>query len=307
MRLNTLRRAYSGDLITYSLSAAFNQLGHDSQIMGLNNVGTRSMAILSQSGGPLRRLSLKRVKEKALEFRPDFVFTCFEDVDILGLGPKVVYWRLELKHSDGRGGDRFREGFAGRCDLLFDNCDGREGRFLPSAVSPSFFHPEPTPKTMEVSCTCSWYPDRERAFETLLYPWGNLAHVYGADWERSRGMNIHPTVSWDKLSRIYSSSKVNIDVHHKMMAEQGGVNPRFFEILACGGLLVSDYTKGVENLAQPGKDFICVRLGEDVKQIVQGYSEEERAKIAQSGHALFLSNHTTLNRATRIMEAAKSL
>lgn len=309
MRLNTLRKAYTGDLLTYSLNEEFLKLGVESQVMGLNSVGPRTVAILSQTHGSSlpRALSLRRIRKRIDAFRPDFIFTNFEDDAITALGVRVIFWRLEIKHSDGRGGDRFREGFAERCEYVFEPTMDSP-HYLPLAVSPRFFRPIDANKLYKASFCGSWYPDREKGFRRMLYPFGKDAHVFGRDWEgRDNGLNFHGFADWPRLSEIYSQTIFNIDVHHPEVVSRGGVNPRFLEVMASGGLLVSDYTKDVERIATPGKDFILVKEGEDAEEVTASYGEGERARIAASGRKTFLDRHTTADRAEKILEVAKTL
>jgi spore maturation protein CgeB len=180
--------------------------------------------------------------------------------------------------------------------------------FLPLGVSPEFFHPVDTPKLYDVSFSGSWYQDREDGFKRILYPFGGDAHIFGRDWRgHEHGMNYHGFADWSELSGIYSKSVLNVDVHHSEVVRRGGINQRFLEVLASGGLLVSDYTKDMEQLATPGRDFILVRESEDVKEVVHSYSEEEMQRIAASGRRTFLERHTTYHRAMKILEAAKAL
>lgn len=309
MRLNTLRRAYTGDLLTYSLNEEFLKLGIESQVTGLNSVGPRTVAILSQShaGSPARAISLRRVRRRVAAFKPDFIFTNFEDNAIHGFGVKVIFWRLEIKHTDGRGGDRFRDGFAERCEYVFEPTMD-SAHYLPLGVSPRFFHPVDASKLYRASFCGSWYPDREDGFRTMLYPFGKDAHVFGRDWDgHGSGMNFHGFADWSSLSEIYSRTSLNIDVHHPDVARKGGVNPRFLEVLAAGALLVSDYTKNMEQIAAPGKDFILVRDGENAKEVTASLAEADIASIAASGRKTFLERHTTAARAEKIVEVARTL
>jgi spore maturation protein CgeB len=251
--------------------------------------------------------SLRRVRRRIAECSPDFIFTNFEDYSIASFGVKVVFWRLEIKHSDGRGGDRFRDGFAEKCTYVFEPTMDSP-HFLPVGVRPEFFHPVKTPKLYRASFTGSWYPDREDGLKKMLYPFGKDADVFGRDWKgHEHEMNCHGFVDWSKLSEIYSKAVFNIDVHHPEVVRKGGINLRFLEVLASGGLLVSDHTKNMEQMAIPGRDFILVKDGENAKEVTASYTEEERAGIAASGRKTFLERHTTADRAEKILEVANTL
>ncbi|MFT5572291.1 MAG: GT2 family glycosyltransferase/spore maturation protein CgeB [Cryomorphaceae bacterium] len=74
--------------------------------------------------------------------------------------------------------------------------------------------------------------------------------VYGGLWEDLipqhfiKGQNV-PNV---QLRKYYSSAKVVLNDHWETMRNQGFISNRLFDVVACGGVVVSDYVPGMEDI-----------------------------------------------------------
>jgi hypothetical protein len=313
-RMQSLKRAFPGDIVTYSLYSNFQELGFETKMIGLNNIGPRSLAVISQGmpNSPLRKASIKRVGNIIDVFKPDVIFTAFQDREILKLARStpIVHWLLEYRMEKG-GEDRFSTHFEESCARVISGAtsDGPY-EFLPFAVDQQLFKPLQSPKTTyPVSFTGSWYSDREEKFNHMLYPLGGLAHTFGRDWPKDvSGVNHHRQVDPSRLSEIYSSSAISLNIHHPGVAAHGGLNLRTFEILACGGLMICDHVSGMEKFLNPNRDFILYDGSVTITELVHRYSaSEEGRKIADNGYKRFLSEHTMRQRAKRIAEIMRSL
>ncbi len=130
--------------------------------------------------------------------------------------------------------------------------------------------------------------------------------VWGPDeWKQVTG----PGVAWKgpadftkDLPLIASGSKVNLNVPkcHALDA----VNPRVFEVMACGGfLMTSPFEEGVLPFVD-GEDLVVFRSREELREKAAWYleHEEERRRIAESGMKKVRAAHGFEHRARRIAD-----
>ncbi|UCE92280.1 MAG: glycosyltransferase [Methanobacteriota archaeon] len=111
------------------------------------------------------------------------------------------------------------------------------------------------------------------------------------------------TVGHEDINRIYSHSKVCLNIHHPQSV--GALNPRSFEILGSGGLLLTD--KKMEGLTglQEGESYVRYSSGEGLMERLHGLldDEEGRHAIAKAGHSAALRGHTYEHRAREILDS----
>jgi len=86
-----------------------------------------------------------------------------------------------------------------------------------------------------------------------------------------------------ELPRLYASAKININIFHAQCLK--GLNPRVYDVLACGGFLLTQYNPGIENEFEIGRDLDVFHTREDLKEKIEYYLDrpEERAAIAHCG------------------------
>ena len=128
--------------------------------------------------------------------------------------------------------------------------------------------------------------------------------VVGEDWEYI-GISphqIHPRIGYyDELPIFYSTVIINLNITQPQIKR--GLNQRFFDVPACGGLLVSDWNDEIPNFFIPGKEVVIYNDIKELPEIVCYYLErdEERETIAQAARAKVLSHHTVQRRMETIM------
>lgn len=91
------------------------------------------------------------------------------------------------------------------------------------------------------------------------------------------------TFSSEEIADIYRRSRICLNLHGNGST---GVNPRTFEILACGAMEIID-ARGDYDVLQPGVDVAVFRDVPDLVEIVAWHlsHEAERAAMAAHGHA----------------------
>lgn len=109
------------------------------------------------------------------------------------------------------------------------------------------------------------------------------------------------TADHSEINELYNRSKICLNIHHPQ--SRGAVNPRSFEILGSGGLLLTDREmQGIE-LLEEGRDYACYSSLDDLLTKVKAFvaDSEKRKKIAESGHSIAERAHTYKARASAIL------
>ncbi|MCD4650288.1 MAG: glycosyltransferase [Candidatus Cloacimonetes bacterium] len=156
------------------------------------------------------------------------------------------------------------------------------------------------------------YPNRLRLFAELTNY--NLK-LWGIGWEQNPLLQKHVQNNGQRVSiietvKIYSSTKININLHSAMgdsILEEDGdfVNPRTFEIMACGGFQLVDKRKYLPELFVEGEEIVTFSGLEDLKEKIDYYltHEDERMRIANNGRRKVLNNHTYTHRIEEMLRA----
>ena len=94
---------------------------------------------------------------------------------------------------------------------------------------------------------------------------------------------LNGSVPPETAADIYQRSKICLNIHGNGST---GVNPRTFEILACGAMEMVD-VRGDYDILRPGVDFAVFDGADELIKKTEWYlsHNEERAKLAASGHA----------------------
>ena len=78
---------------------------------------------------------------------------------------------------------------------------------------------------------------------------------------------------------------------------------RAFDIMGCGGFLLSNYQADFLDCFVPGEDFVYYENPEDLKKKIRYYLtyEEERKAVARNGHDKVASGHTYRHRIRELL------
>jgi hypothetical protein len=127
--------------------------------------------------------------------------------------------------------------------------------------------------------------------------------IWGAGW----GPFVDPSlvagehVANDELRRVYSSAGAVLNDHWDDMRAQGFISNRVYDVLACGGLLISDDFP--ELRASLGEALLTYASPDDLREHVDRLAAEPaaRAKIASRGRELVLERHTFAHRVDTLL------
>lgn len=157
-----------------------------------------------------------------------------------------------------------------------------------------------------------WFPNCYD--DTLIYPMPEVEKVYSVGFcgnlnnrgpwidclDRHCGLVQRDIFVIGKdMVRAINSYKIhfnrNIDID---------INYRTFETPGCKTMLLTNYTPGLEELFEIGRELVTYSSGNDLSAKVRYYLEHdgEREAIAEAGFQRAKRDHTYLNRAARLVE-----
>ena len=117
-----------------------------------------------------------------------------------------------------------------------------------------------------------------------------------------RGLAEHT----EELTAIYNASRVNVDMPRLYQREI--ITMRVFDVLACGGLVLTEHQPEVTRLFEPGKHLATYR---DIDELVRVTRElcsnpERAAEMGLRGRDAVLASHTIAHRVTTILDACSA-
>jgi len=178
--------------------------------------------------------------------------------------------------------------------------------YLPMAAQPDVHRKLELPAAerrkfgSDVSFMGAGYPNRRKAFRDLVRFDFKL---WGTDWEGDAVLAPYVQMAGARVSsedcvRIFNAAKVNINLHSSIQAKEivtGGdfVNPRTFEVAACGAFQLVDRRSLMAELFAEDELAIFDRM-EDLAPRIEYFlaHPEEREAIARRGQARVLKDHT---------------
>lgn len=179
--------------------------------------------------------------------------------------------------------------------------------YLPLAASPDIHkrlvltEEELTTYGSDISFVGAGYYNRRNLFKGLL---DYDLKIWGSDWEIYSPLRKHIQRSGERIDteetvKIFNATKVNINLHSSTYYEGINpygdfVNPRTFEIAACGAFQLVDYRSELPGLFNIGEEIICFQDISDLRKKIDYYlfHPEERERIAQKARERVLRDHT---------------
>ncbi|MGE4299896.1 MAG: glycosyltransferase [Desulfovibrionaceae bacterium] len=256
--------------------------------------------VLALAQAPLSRQALKRL-------RRDNVATAMWFVEDFRL---FTYWRSFAPYYDFFAVIQ-REPFLSELAAIgVDNA-----LYLPMAALPSFHKPlelSPVDRRKygaDVSFLGAGYANRRVAFRKLLHLdfklWGN-------DWDGEHALHKvlqlgGARVSSEDMVKIFNATKINLNLHSSVRADQlvshgDFVNPRTFELAACGAFQLVDERALLPGLFQPGELATFASM-DDLLEKLHHYLNhpDEREALARAARERVLADHTYAARMDALM------
>lgn len=106
-----------------------------------------------------------------------------------------------------------------------------------------------------------------------------------------------------EMPAVFASSKINLNI--TMRPIQTGLSLRIWDVLGCGGFLLSNYQAEIPEYFELGKDLDCYESIPDLQNKVQFYltHDEIRQEIAHNGYKKVKAMHTWEHRIATMVKA----
>ncbi len=112
---------------------------------------------------------------------------------------------------------------------------------------------------------------------------------------------------WTETPWIYRNSLINLNLFHVQCLDSPTI--RVYDILACGGFLLTEYRPCLEEEFSIGRDLETFRTPEELSEKVDYYlrHDSERTRIARNGQEKVLKHYTYVQRGADFLRLARSL
>lgn len=193
--------------------------------------------------------------------------------------------------------------------------------YLPCAANPRLHFPqeltaeEKNHYGSEVSFVGAGYYNRQQTFARLRL---ENFKIWGNDWPEGSPcarwvQDGQRRISTAETAKIYSASAVNLNLHssqnHPGVNPHGDfVNPRTFEIAACGGFQLVDHRSELPELLKPGREVVTFESVDEIPALLNRYASDPdaRAQIAESARARVLREHTYSHRMRQALQSLEN-
>lgn len=114
--------------------------------------------------------------------------------------------------------------------------------------------------------------------------------------------NRGPVDYCNTMPYVFKNTKINLNISLKSI--DTGIPLRAFDIMGCGGFLISDFQADFKGLFTPDEDYVFYTTPEDLYEKIAYYleHEQERERIARNGYEKVKAAHTYDHRVQEIIK-----
>ncbi|GJL53159.1 MAG: hypothetical protein NPIRA02_02910 [Nitrospirales bacterium] len=197
------------------------------------------------------------------------------------------------------------------CIDALTHAGARQVTYLPLAANPAIHKPvtscleEHEEFGADVSFLGAGYPNRRQLLQTLLnQDWS--FKLWGNEWENPGPLAVAlqrngARIDSETSVKIFNHTKVNINLHsftgHGFDPDGDGINPRTFELAACGAFQIID-TRTLLSQHFDETMLAILQKPEDLVPTIQRYvyDTDERQGMAEASRQHVLAHHTYVHR-----------
>ncbi len=134
-------------------------------------------------------------------------------------------------------------------------------------------------------------------FNVSIYTASDTSYIKGIH-------NMGLAKSLTEMPIIFKETKINLNITSK--AIRYGLPLRIFDILCCGGFVISNYQPEIPELFTPGEDLVMYGSQEELEELIAYYLEHdgERREIAHNGLETLKANYTYEKQIAKMFEMA---
>ncbi|HNT86349.1 MAG TPA: glycosyltransferase [Candidatus Hydrogenedentes bacterium] len=165
--------------------------------------------------------------------------------------------------------------------------------WVPLACSPALHNVASRARALDVAYVGSFSTEEDARRPRLL------------EAVRARFPDCFIGKAWpEDMAGIYAGAKIVVNA-----CVNRDVNMRVFEGMASGALVITDEADGLEDLFQDRKHLVVYRNDDELLDLIAYYleHEDERARIAETGLACVLGEHTYSHRVREILDTTRAV
>lgn len=195
----------------------------------------------------------------------------------------------------------------GACLDAFKQAGARQVSYLPMAADPALHRPMTLSEEdrrlygADVSFVGAGYANRRRLFPTLLNRLWSFK-LWGNEWEGADDLRSVLQLNGERIDtatcmKIFNATAVNLNLHSStgpgLDPQADFVNPRTFELAACGAFQLTDHRSLLPDLFTE-QEIVSFRSFDDVPRLVRTWLKDPAARqaTAAAARARLLSTHT---------------
>ena len=331
---------YGGSLpIAHYCKDALESLGHKVDFFDSSLYYPPFKSVVEVTSNPEHQAKLRGlytmfvselVMAKALEDKPDMVlgiaqspFTRETLAEFKSMRIPVAFWFME----DFRLFQYWKD-FApiydyfftiqrGEFSELLDNAGVKNHYYLPLAADPNLHKPQSlSPEEQRefgsaLSFVGAGYYNRHHFFLQLL---NEDFKIWGVEWNQNSPLGRilqrgGERISTEDCVKIFNAAKINLNLHsssyHTGVNPHGDfVNPRVFEIAACGAFQLVDPRSEMSDLFEIGKEIETFKDINDLRSKIKYYlaNPAKMKEIAEAGRNRVLREHTYKHRMEQLLK-----
>lgn len=143
--------------------------------------------------------------------------------------------------------------------------------------------------------------ERRRILEELSQNFMVRMYTHNKETKIGQVQNKGRVDYYKEMPYVFLNSKINLNI--TLRSIQTGIPLRAFDIMGCGGFLMTNIQEEMFQYFEPDKDFVYYTDYADLKRKVQYYlqHDDEREKIAQSGCRRVRTEHTMTQRVAAML------
>tara|TARA_X000000368_G_scaffold329507_1_gene266583 strand:- start:392 stop:1381 length:990 start_codon:yes stop_codon:yes gene_type:complete len=139
--------------------------------------------------------------------------------------------------------------------------------FIENFYFRKYFYPSDLKKNYEISFIGSWSKKRDKLINVIANK--HIVHVFGNSWKiKNKNYKVikHDEINPHKFREVVSQSKINLNFLTDENYDTS--NLRFFEVSACKGLLLNEYSNRFENILSSKNDTFYFKNVDEINCII---------------------------------------
>ncbi|MDI6785485.1 MAG: glycosyltransferase [bacterium] len=323
------RKTYIEMPIIYDFADAFEDLGHKTEVVDINEYNK-----IFEENEFIKGLEI--IKRKIRDISPDFAI-CYGSIGIfpkqLIFNKKIGYFsysdvplaslyydnpcnELLIPYVESTKNHRINHIFV--WDKVYLNILNKEGyknvSYLPLATNPKRYkklkleEDDLKKYECEIGFVGTYSGHRHKIMSMLKH---HDIKIYGINWERSKDEDVRKRFYGEidnltETTKFYNATKININ----STIPEGitSINTRLFDVLASEGFILTDYKDDLNTLFDIKEEIISYTSIEQIPKLCELFLKhpEQRRLIAQKGRRRVLREHTYKQRAAVIIDVMKN-